>query len=804
MIVDLNNTPPLIGVENNIAFSCNGNIIYCYKLELKETYSCSESNYDEIHSIWHAALKLLIPGTIVHKQDIFLRNKCDVSSLPQNNYLQKATVKHFKNREKTEHYSYIFFVLPDSKLLNADQIQNPFKKTISIKEFEKDQEKKEAFYSEVKNCIEFINNSRLIKATELEAEEIQYLSFAYFNGFYDDRITECNFKPQNEQVGDKQIGVFSIQDIKQFHCDKIRNCIKDDKMSSDTYTYFKGFTEDLSFAIDCDHIYNQVIFIKDHIKEKGKIEKTQRDLHGARKFSKENENNAKKLGEFLDVLYEENVSKLVFGHNNVIFFAKDKQEYRRIEEKIAGIFKQLDVIPYYPNGENKVNLFLNSFFGFTSCLDQSSIYGPVDLQQLLCLFNNTTNYRADMRGVILNERIFNTPIKVDIWDKEKKHIKARNFFIMAPTGEGKSVLAQHIFRQFYEDDIILVIVDLGGSYRKLSALYPNTAYIRYKEGQSLGINPFNLDGETELSTSKNEIITNFVFKHYRYDRLPTSEEAVSMRKIINCYYNTEEKDYSFPNFIRFVNTHKANLLETLEIKAEFFNIDEFLHNCKEYIDKGVYAYLYDSDEQMQDLTDKKLIVFELDELKDNEKLLTIMLHLISDTIQSKIWKDKSSRGVVFFDEFAKMLKFPSVLSSVEYYTQAIRKQEGAVGVVLQTPNQLPDTPGAKSIIENTQIIYVLNNDKGYDPIIDRFNLSEHDRNQLMSMRNNFHGEIRYSEFMLIRGTHSNIYRLELPPEVFYAYQTDGEEYEAIMSIYDRKKNMEEAINEYLTIKNRMQ
>ncbi len=797
MTIDINNTPPLLAVENNIAYSSTGNIIYCYKLNLKEAYSCSESNYDELHTIWHSALKLLVPGTIVHKQDVFLKMAYDASTLPSENYLQKATIRHFSKRIKQEHFSYLFFSYTNSTILKAENIQNPFKKTASIKQLQIENEKREVFQNEVKRCIEFINSSRLISASALEKEEIEFLSFAYFNGYYDDRITESQFDKKNATVGDKQIGIFSLGNINQVQCDSLKNCTKDDKMSTDSYTYFKGFSEDLNFGIDCDHIYNQVIFIKDHLKERRKLEKNQNALFGARRFNKENETNSNKLKEFINAIYEDDSTRLVYAHNNLIFLAKNSKEYREAEEQVSGAFKRMDIIPYYPTGDNRANLFLNTFFGFVSSLDSGSIYGPVDLKQPLCLFSNTTNYKEDLRGIILNERLFNTPVKIDIWDTDKKYMNARNFFILAPTGEGKSVLANHMFRQYYEENKVIVIVDLGGSYRKLSALYPDTAYIRYKEGQSLGINPFDIKGISELTTSKIEVLTTYVFKHYIYERLPSAEEAVSMRKIITCYYSTIEGGYSFPDFVEFVETYRETLLSTLEIKEEFFNIDQFLHNCKEYVEGGVYAHLYNSEKQIANLSGKRMVIFELDELKDNEKLLTIMLHLISDTIQNKIWKDKSTQGVVFFDEFAKMLKFPSVFSSVEYYSQAIRKQESALGLVLQTPNQLPDTPGAKSIIENTQILYVLNNTKGYAPVVDRFSLSEHEHNQLKSMRNNFNGKVRYSEFMLKRGANSHIYRLELPQEVFYAYQTDGAEYEEIMQLYEQKGSMETAINLYM-------
>ena len=108
--------------------------------------------------------------------------------------------------------------------------------------------------------------------------------------------------------------------------------------------------------------------------------------------------------------------------------------------------------------------------------------------------------------------------------------------------------------------------------------------------------------------------------------------------------------------------------------------------------------------------------------------------------------------MIFFDEFAKMLKFPSVLSSAEYFYQAARKQEAAIGIVLQSPSQLPKNDASGAMIDNTQVMYIMQNEKGYKEIIERLSLKEHDENQLGSIKYNFTGKIKYSEFLLKLGS----------------------------------------------------
>ena len=143
------------------------------------------------------------------------------------------------------------------------------------------------------------------------------------------------------------------------------------------------------------------------------------------------------------------------------------------------------------------------------------------------------------------------------------------------------------------------------------------------------------------------------------------------------------------------------------------------------------------------------------------------------------------------------MKFEGVLTSVEFYYQAIRKQNGAIGIILQSINQLPDNTTSASILENTQIIYSLHNEKGYEQLVKRLSLSSHDLNQLKSIKNNLKGEHKYTEFFLKIGKESNIFRLEVPKEVYSAYLTDGVENDKIMKIYNQNQNMELAIEEYL-------
>ena len=70
----------------------------------------------------------------------------------------------------------------------------------------------------------------------------------------------------------------------------------------------------------------------------------------------------------------------------------------------------------------------------------------------------------------LNDREHNVAVLKDVWDDARRSRSRTAIF--APTGEGKSFLANNILREYFESGVRLVIIDLGGSYTKFAKLYP--------------------------------------------------------------------------------------------------------------------------------------------------------------------------------------------------------------------------------------------------------------------------------------------------------------------------------------------
>ena len=801
-IINIATYNPIIEIQDNVIFANNGNVIACYQGELPEVYSLSEKDFEDIHSTWFQALKSLPVGCVIQKQDVYLKKAFNSKYLPNDTFLAKATHDHFKGREYIEHKCYLFFTLVRNKTLNNPKYINPFRKVTKGIQQELNQNV-HSFIGSVNDSITYINNSRKVSLQPLDKKKILELSRNFFNGFNVGYDTDMLLEKSKVTIGNNHFDVLAVNSEACFG-ESIQTSKINERFTSDDFVFHQGYIDGLGLSLNENHIVNQIIYLDDKQKWRKLLDKKIEELKKSSNFGTQNKVILKKIEHIVGQINNDDNARIIRGHLNIVYWSGEAQELKRIGSRIKAEFKELDITPYYPRGEERKNYILNSYPCFASNFSNEDVY-VTDLKHALCLYLNNTNYRTDRQGIIFNDREHNIPVLKDVWDEQKKRIKARNFAIFAPTGEGKSFLANNILRQYFEMNVRLVIIDLGGSYTKFASLYPEQyTVLRYESGKNLGINPFYIANPNDVSPERLEDLSVFLFELIGEGTKPKKEQSVALKKILHAYYKERgNAPHSLDSFYTYIESQREDLLTKLHIHSDYFNTEGFLHILSEYVREGLYSFLFEtSEDQSYKIEDKRLIVFELDEVKDNKEILSVMLKLIKTAIQRTIWQNKEEKGIILFDEFAKQLKFENVLESVEFYYQAIRKQEGAIGIILQSINQLPDNSTSASILENTQVIYSLNNEKGYGELVKRLNLSSHDLNQLKSIKNNLSGKRKYTEIFIKIGKESNIFRLEVPQEVFAAYLTDGADNEAIMALYNKNGCMETAIKEFIHLKSK--
>ncbi len=283
------------------------------------------------------------------------------------------------------------------------------------------------------------------------------------------------------------------------------------------------------------------------------------------------------------------------------------------------------------------------------------------------------------------------------------------------------------------------------------------------------------------------------------------EERVSLRKIVSSYLQIA-KDCSWPDFYEWVRDNYQRILAENEIQESYFNVGQFIHNGSEWYGEGIYGnVLARSEDPTTRLQGKKLLIFELENIRQHPQLLSIVVHMIGIAIRTLVWEQPGRRGFIIYEEFAELMKIDVIFSAVLYQMQAIRKKGGSACIVLQNLDQLAlnagdryrnDGGAAGALMKNIETTIFL---AGADPAgFERYApaFSEHDRQCVLALKNNYTTPPLYSSFYIFRSKKSALMTLCVSPRTFLAYQTEGEICDELSGYYAESGSMEQAIERY--------
>jgi len=332
-------------------------------------------------------------------------------------------------------------------------------------------------------------------------------------------------------IGNNHFDVLAVNSESCFS-ESVQTSKINERFTSDDFVFHQGYIDGLGLSLNENHIVNQIVYLDDKQKWRKLLEKKIEELKKSSNFGTQNKVILKKIEHIVDQINNDDSARIIRGHLNIIYWGREARQLESIGSRIKSEFKELDITPYYPRGEERKNYILNSYPCFSSNFSNEDLY-VTDLKHALCLFVNNTNYRTDKQGIIFNDREHSIPVLKDVWDEKKKRIKARNFAIFAPTGEGKSFLANNILRQYFEMGVRLVIIDLGGSYTKFASLYPEQfTVLRYESGKNLGINPFYVANASDITPERLEDLSIFLFELIGEGTKPKKEQSVALKKIL--------------------------------------------------------------------------------------------------------------------------------------------------------------------------------------------------------------------------------------------------------------------------------
>lgn len=525
----------------------NKGIIYTKKgdysavLEMEnpiKKYSADTDSYYDFTTLMASVIQVLGEGYALHKQDVFVRKNFDMSRVAAKKkkgskraFLSEAYFRFFNGREYTEATTYLV-ITQKGKKGGIHTYDNSKWRDFLVKI----QKVSDRLKSGEINC-------RFLSAAECKEYADRFFAFDFKNK----NISMTDFKVDSEKIGmgNKQIKVYSLLDVDSIGLPGNIRPYTD--VSVNNAVISQDLLADIDHVPGVDSIvYNQVIFLPNQKREMMKLDKKKN-----RHASIPNPNNQIAVEDINAVQNElaRNGKILVYAHYNLIVQTSSDYDFQKVTNSLENIFARYN-IHISKQAYNQLELFVASFPGNCFRLNQDYDQFLTLSEAALCLMYKERQavgddsalkcYYTDRQGL---------PLAVDTSGKEgkKRYTNNSNFFVLGPSGSGKSFFMNTVMRQYREQDTDIVIIDTGDSYEGLCSYFDGT-YISYSKEKPISMNPFKVtDAEyNENFGEKKNFLKSLIFQLFKGAEFPTKLEDAVINQTIVEYY--EEYFHPFEGF----------------------------------------------------------------------------------------------------------------------------------------------------------------------------------------------------------------------------------------------------------------
>ena len=740
-----------------------------------QKYSANIDNYYEFTNLLTALAQTLGEGYAIHKQDVFIKKKFHDETNDNHEFLSESYFRYFTGRTYTDVQTYLIITQENKK----------------SRLFSFDSKKWRDFLVKIRKVKDQLKDSGVDSTYMDGATARDYVDRYFSMNFTGKIVSMTNFKVDDESIsmGNKRCKVYSLVDV---DCINLPGVIR-------PYTNIEvnntSMPVDLVSLVDNipvaeTVIYNQMLFMPNQKRELSLLDKKKN-----RHASMPNPSNliaVEDIKKVQDVIAREN-KQLVYAHFNLVVSVPIDEDIQKCTNHLENSFGRMG-IHISKRAYNQLELFVNSFPG--NCYGMNPDYDrflTLSDAATCLMYKEHIQHSEDTPLKVYYTDRQGVPVAIDISGKEGKNkiTDNSNFFILGPSGSGKSFFTNSMVRQLWEQNTDVVLVDTGNSYEGLCD-YVNGKYISYTEEHPITMNPFAIKRE-ELNIEKIGFLKNLIMLIWKgtNGRITKTEDHL-IEDVITEYYDAhfrtgKVKELSFNTFYEYSTARipeivRDNNLEGIDLATYNYLLKDFY--------KGGNHELTLNENLDTALFDETFIVFEIDSIKDDPLLFPLVTLIIMDVFIQKM-RIKKNRKVLVIEEAWKAIASPMMAEYIKYLYKTARKFWASVGVVTQEIQDIVGSPIVKeAIINNSDVIMLLDQSKfkeRFDEIKAILGLTDVDCRKIFTINRleNKEGRSFFREVFIRRGQNAAVFGVEEPHECYMTYTTERAEKEAL-KLYKRE------------------
>jgi conjugal transfer ATP-binding protein TraC len=411
-----------------------------------------------------------------------------------------------------------------------------------------------------------------------------------------------------------------------------------------------------------------------------------------------------------------------------------------------------------------------------------------------------TDFRGGGRPALLYTGRKGQLVTLDLFDPR---INNYNFIVSAESGAGKSFLLNNLCQQYYAQNALIRIIDIGGSYRKLCTLCSGR-YIDIGE-ERLVLNPFDmgfaLDGDDKQSAISMAVAIVAEMSNAATRKGVSTSEWNLLKSAVQWAIETGRSEQGIDAVRDWLGAYPANVASDLDrVEHLVPTARELAFNLRDFGSDGAYGHYFNGPSTF-DISSDEFVVLELERLKAMPDLFNVIVMVVVNAVTQELYLSARDRPrFVLCDEAAQFMtrtEGQDLSRLAEAFGQGYRrarKYQGSFGVVLQSMNDLLLFEGTGQVIlENAATRFLLQGST-YDKAVDNriLDYSGFVLDLLKSVRNN---KPNYSEVFIDSPLGLGIARLVVDPFSYWINTSAPQEVAAFEALIRAGRSPLEAVCE---------
>lgn len=831
--ISLDKIFPLNPLTGHYVTNYAGDVTFCFQIFHPGIFAHDEELYNELHTSLSKLIERSSSEVSFHQQDFYWTDKLEKESVISN-YTSRADFRNDFAKPQLRHLSFLYVTFPtlrnnyfatrnDSVLITKPG--NLIKGNI-FKDIEK---KFEKINEEINSIQVTLNGFSEFNIEKLNKDEISEVVFNYLNGSFDEwvsadksdaAIDPFDIEEKNFKIGNQYIGVMSLADgvSKNYAYDKmsVSSSSQDDNdvAFSTNFNLPTSMAYTIGLGLPIKHVVNTIVeprnvanvenYFSSKTQEANIISNLAFPAIGMGDEGRRATMKKEIIQDYFQRISDEDQRPCLLKQN-VITYSDSLLEHNNNISYVKEAFSNMNGAKCIVENRQTCSLFMSSLVGNSKDNFQYS-FGFVRPSSTYFPFE--THYLGMSYGFSYQDR-FNNNFLFDF--TRNAYITAPHKVVFGPTGTGKSFWLNNYFSQAFGLGYHVVILDVGGSYKKLTEVNEGQ-YIDCGDRKNLS---FNIFGDCPKD-HKNRLIYNLIDENNDVDKpteifailckiIPEANKYdVILRKAIIAFYDdinrkidtNTDADISFTGFAKYLIYYIDNVLEANFRK--FIDSDYILLQLQPYINDGEHSYLLNGD-VLTSGNSNRFIVYDAKALENNVMIKDIVQLIICSTVTNKLSSVKKSIPKIFcIEEALDFLAQPEMGEFIAGLYRKGRKMGIEMILATQDVNFMNSCPALvrDSIMSNveTKVLLGFNSDESIEGAMRMLSLTEKHIEIIKGLK------IKSESFVLVK-ERVFVLKTVVSPESALIYSTDPKDLDKIEMYQKKYKYVDVAVNQIVAERN---